>query len=195
MEKITFKTVTFQCLIAQLCFYIGTFITWYFTNFTNRYSIQILTPFDYPTCNYLLYTKEARLSVHSFFFYAIIQIGDIMKIIINEKIPNWNEYINKERANKYGANKLKQEEKLLMKKITNGQKFTGEYPIEIIVTKHFKKYIGDLDNVRIKGILDGLVANGVIVDDSNMFIRKITYFAKVDKKDFIELEIREYDVE
>lgn len=118
-----------------------------------------------------------------------------MKIIINEKIPNWNEYINKERSNKYGANKLKQEEKLLMKQITNGQKFTGEYPIEIIVTKHFKKYIGDLDNVRIKGILDGLVANGVIVDDSNMFIRKITYIAKIDKKDFIELEIREYDVE
>ena len=118
-----------------------------------------------------------------------------MKIIINEKIPNWNEYINKERANKYGANKLKQEEKLLMKQITKGQKFTGEYPIEIIVTKHFKKYIGDLDNVRIKGILDGLVANGVIADDSNMFIRKITYLAKIDKQDFIELEIKEYDVE
>lgn len=117
-----------------------------------------------------------------------------MKIIINEKIPNWNEYINKERANKYGANKLKQEEKKLMGYITKGQKYTGEYPIEITITKHFKNYKGDLDNVRIKGILDGLVANGVIADDSNMFIRKITYLAKIDKQDFIELEIKEYGV-
>jgi hypothetical protein len=27
-----------------------------------------------------------------------------------------------------------------------------------------------------------------------MFIRKITYLAKIDKQDFIELEIKEYDV-
>ena len=116
-----------------------------------------------------------------------------MKIKIDYNFINWNEYINKERANKYLANKIKQQEKQIVKCSCVGKKYDGKYPITLIVTKHFKNKRQDLDNVRIKGIVDGLVDCGFIKNDNLNCIRKIIFNSIIDGTDIIEIEVVEYD--
>lgn len=114
-----------------------------------------------------------------------------MKIFINYMPPNWNEYINLERKNFYAANKLKQKEKLIVSYSTIGKKYTGNYPIEIIFRPYFKDRRQDLDNTRVKGLLDGLVACGVLKNDNLKHIQKITLEPVFENKEGIEIEIKE----
>ena len=112
-----------------------------------------------------------------------------MKIVIRYIPPNWNEYINKERANYYIANKIKQKEKDVVRYETIGKKYNGDYPIKIIFKPHFKDYRQDLDNFRYKGLLDGLVASGVIENDNLKHIQKIELVPIFDKEEIVEIEI------
>lgn len=105
--------------------------------------------------------------------------------------PNWNEYINIERTNYFKANKLKQDEKKIVKYSTIGIKYQGGYPIEIHFKIHFKDYRQDLDNFRYKGILDGLVAAEVIKNDNLKCIQRITLEPVIDNQEGIEVEIGE----
>lgn len=114
-----------------------------------------------------------------------------MKLYFEYEFPNWNEYINLERRNFYGANKQKQKEKNYIRLATIGKKYTSNYPIEIIVRPHFKDHRQDLDNTRIKGLLDGLVASKVIKNDNLNCIQRIVYEPIFDKKKGIEIEIKE----
>lgn len=114
-----------------------------------------------------------------------------MKIKINYEPPNWNNYINIERRNFYQANKLKQKEKEIVKESCIGKKYEGNYPIEITFRKHFKDFRQDLDNVRIKGLLDGLVSCGVLKNDNLKHIQKITLEPIFDKETGVEIEINE----
>lgn len=114
-----------------------------------------------------------------------------MKIFIPYDIPNWNEYINLERKNMYAANSLKQKEKGIVKVFTKDQKYNGKYPIEVIFRPHFKDYRKDLDNTRIKGLLDGLVACKVIENDNLRHIQRIVYEPVIDNTVGIEIEIKE----
>lgn len=116
-----------------------------------------------------------------------------MKITIECDLFNWNEYIARERANKYWANKIKQQEKDIARYSCIGKKYEGKYPVTIIVTKHFKDKRQDLDNVRIKGILDGLISCGVIKGDNLNCIRRIIFNSIIDGKNIIEIEVVEYD--
>ncbi len=104
--------------------------------------------------------------------------------------PNWNEYINLERSNKYGANKLKQREKQIVKLLVR-EKYEGEYPVEIVFRVYFKDFRRDLDNVRIKGIIDGLVAVDTLKNDNLKHIQRIVIEPIFDKKKKgMEIEIR-----
>ena len=85
-------------------------------------------------------------------------MGKNLKLYIDYDFPNWNEYINLERKNKYAANHLKQKEKKIVECYADNQRYDGKYPIEIVFKVHFKNRRKDLDNTRIKGLLDGLVA-------------------------------------
>lgn len=114
-----------------------------------------------------------------------------MKLFIKHDFPNWNEYINLERTNKYAANKLKQEEKEIVKYYTIGKKYKGKYPVEIVFKPHFKDYRKDLDNTRVKGLLDGLVACGVLKNDNLKHIQRIVLEPIFDGKEGIEVEIKE----
>lgn len=114
---------------------------------------------------------------------------DKLKIYIDYDPPNWNNYINLERTNKYAANNLKQKEKKIVKYATIGKKYTGSYPVELVVKKHFKTRKGDLDNVRIKGLLDGLVTSGVLKNDNLKHITRIILEPVFDGKEGIEIEI------
>jgi Holliday junction resolvase RusA-like endonuclease len=71
-------------------------------------------------------------------------------------------------------------------------KYTGEYPVEITFNVHFKNRRKDLDNFRYKGILDGLVTKGVLINDNLNNVSKITLNAIVDGTEGVELNIKEY---
>lgn len=114
-----------------------------------------------------------------------------MQIKINYDPINWNEYINIERTNFYKANKLKQQEKQIVQ-LSVKEKYTGKYPVEIIVKPHFKDHRRDLDNTRIKGLLDGLVSAGVLKNDNLSHIQRIVYEPIFDNEKCIEMEIREW---
>ena len=114
-----------------------------------------------------------------------------MKIYIEYDPPNWNEYIRIERNNMFQANQLKQYEKRIVSYfVNNNQKYTGNYPVEVIIRKHFKDRKQDLDNTRVKGIIDGLVTCGILKNDNLTCIQRIVFEPIFDKKGGIEIEIR-----
>lgn len=114
-----------------------------------------------------------------------------MKLFIKYDFPNWNDYINLERRNKYAANNLKQKEKEIVRCFTIGKKYDGKYPVEIAFKPHFKDYRKDLDNTRVKGLLDGLVTCKVLKNDNLKHIQKITLEPVFDEEEGIEIEIKE----
>ena len=114
-----------------------------------------------------------------------------MKLFIPYAPPNWNNYIDAERQNKYIANNIKQQEKQIVQLLTRGKKYVGKYPVEVIVRPHYNAYRQDLDNCRYKGLLDGLVSAGVLKNDNLKHIQKITLEPIFDEKVGIEFEIKE----
>lgn len=95
-----------------------------------------------------------------------------MLIYIDYDFMGWNEYINAERRNKYLANKIKQEEKAIVA-FKVKEKYKGSYPVTLTIRPHFKHKRRDLDNYRLKGLIDGLVSAGVIENDNLTKIDKI----------------------
>lgn len=120
-------------------------------------------------------------------------IGGYMKIKLNYMPPNWNEYINIERTNKYKANNLKQQEKQIVKLMTRGLKYDGKYPVKIIFRPHYSSLRQDLDNFRYKGLLDGLVFAKVIENDNLKHIQKIEIEPMFDDVECVEIEIAALD--
>lgn len=113
-----------------------------------------------------------------------------MKIHIDYEFTAWNEYINAERTNKYLANKIKQQEKAAVV-FSVKERYTGNYPVTLTLRPHFKHRRRDLDNFRMKGLIDGLVAAGVIENDNLTKIDKIVLEPILDGGTGVEVEIKE----
>lgn len=113
-----------------------------------------------------------------------------MKFHIDYDPVNWNEYIKQERTSLYIANATKQKDKKIVRLMCK-EKYEGNYPIELIINPHFKDYRKDLDNFRMKGIIDGLVANGIIKNDNLKCIQKITLEPIFDNLGGVDIEIKE----
>ena len=113
-----------------------------------------------------------------------------MRIFIDYDFPNWNEYIKAERGSKYHANAIKQAEKNYIA-YTVRQKYKGKYPVTLTVRPHFQNKRKDLDNFRLKGLIDGLVAAGVIVNDNLNCINKIIIEPIYNEEVGVEVEIAE----
>lgn len=114
-----------------------------------------------------------------------------MKIVINNKYKSFNEYINECRRNYYLANQTKQKETMLSALAFVQMKPIKKFPVELIFYWHMKSKTADLDGRIPKNIIDGLVRSKRIPDDNIKFIQKITHIYVPDKKDFVEVEIRE----
>ena len=94
---------------------------------------------------------------------------------IDYNFKNWNEYINIERSNRYWASKIKKEESELMQIIAYQMKPIEKYPIKITFIKYYKHKNNDIDNIRVKGIIDGLVKAGILKNDNmNCIEERIT---------------------
>lgn len=113
-----------------------------------------------------------------------------MKVLIDYKFENINNYINKCRTNYFYANKIKQKETELSKYEFNKIPKIEKYPIELIFTWHIKTTTSDLDGKLPKNIIDGLVRSGKIIDDNVKYIQKITHIYQKDTKECVEVEIK-----
>ena len=100
----------------------------------------------------------------------------------------WNDYIRAERGNKYQANAIKQAEKAFII-YTVSQRYYGKYPVTLTVRPHYKNKRKDLDNFRLKGLIDGLVSAGVIVNDNLNCINKIIIEPIYSDEKGVEIEI------
>ena len=113
-----------------------------------------------------------------------------MKIFINYDFVNWNSYISAERTSIYKANNIKQDEKTYIM-WTVREKWAGGYPVTLTIRPHFKNKKRDLDNFRMKGLIDGLVAAGVLKNDNLTCIDKIILEPIFDNIVGVEIEITE----
>lgn len=111
-----------------------------------------------------------------------------MEIFIPYDFMGWNDYIRTERGNFYQANKIKQEEKRIVSLFVK-EKYEGDYPVTLIVRPHFKNKRRDLDNFRLKGLIDGLVSAGVIRNDNLTCIDQIVVQAVMSNVEGVEIEI------
>jgi Holliday junction resolvase RusA-like endonuclease len=117
-----------------------------------------------------------------------------MRIFIDYDFPNWNEYIKAERGSLYHANAIKQAEKNYIA-YTVKQRYKGKYPVTLTVRPFFKNKRKDLDNFRLKGLIDGLVAAGVLVNDNLNCINRIIVEPIYSDEVGVEVEIEETGVE
>lgn len=113
-----------------------------------------------------------------------------VKLFIDYDFIDWNKYINIERGNKYRANTIKQTEKQFIL-WTVKEKYQGKYPITLTIKPHFQNKRRDLDNFRLKGLIDGLVCAGVIKNDNLTCIDKIIIEAVYSDEIGVEVEITE----
>ena len=104
--------------------------------------------------------------------------------------PNWNEYIGRERANFHAAAAIKRHEKGLA---FGMPVYRGGYPAKITILAHFKDRRRDLDNVRYKGLLDSLVANGCIENDNLSHIQAIDIRPVFDGSTHVEIIVEPID--
>ena len=114
-----------------------------------------------------------------------------MKVMIDYKFESINQYINKCRTNYYLANKTKQKETTISSMMFSKIPKIEKYPIELIFYWHIKNKVSDLDGRLPKNIIDGLVRAKKIKDDNVKYIQKITHIYIEDKKDYVEVEIKE----
>ena len=112
-----------------------------------------------------------------------------MLIHLDYDFKNWNEYINVERTNQYMANKIKQDEKADIV-FTTKERYTGTYPVTLTIKPHYQHKKGDLDNFRMKGLIDGLVSAGVIENDNLTKIDKIILEPIFDEEIGVDVEIQ-----
>lgn len=118
-------------------------------------------------------------------------IRNQLSLTIDYSPPNWNQYINLERSNRYAASSLKKREKEIVITQCHGKRYLGGYPCEIAIYPHFKAKRSDLDNVRVKGIIDGLVAAGVIENDNLTKVQRLEFIPVFDDQEIIEIKIKE----
>lgn len=114
-----------------------------------------------------------------------------MKVTLNYKFDSVNNYVNKCRTNYYLANEVKQKETMFSALAFSRIKKIEAFPIELIFYWHIKTKTSDLDGRLPKNIIDGLVRSKRIPDDNVKYIQKITHIYVEDKKDFVEVEIKE----
>ena len=113
-----------------------------------------------------------------------------LKLYIDYDFISWNDYIRVERGNKYEANYVKQCEKKAVGYMVR-KRYTGNYPVTLTVKPHFKDKRRDLDNYRLKSLIDGLVTAGVIRNDNLNCINKIILEPVFTDIPGVEIEITE----
>lgn len=118
----------------------------------------------------------------------------VLRIEMPIKLPSLNEYVNACRSNPYvGAKMKKDSEELIGWFIKKIAPFRN--PVEVSFTWVEPNRRRDVDNIAFgkKFILDALVKNGVLQDDSQKYVRALSDSFKIGKDYMIILEIKEIE--
>lgn len=113
------------------------------------------------------------------------------KIVIDYKLDNWNETINKSRGNYHYANTHKKKEMDVVRYHLIGVKPIKKYPIRLKCTWHVANMNSDLDNKSLKAVLDQMQLSGILENDNCRHIIEINHKVVKDTKDYLVLEIEE----
>ena len=123
---------------------------------------------------------------------------NINTFTIKAKLPSLNEVIDKNRANRYSANKYKQEIEELIgweirQALTIGTLKPVSKPCEIYIWWHEATKRRDVDNVQSsqKFVLDAMVKCGALKNDSRRYVKQIHHEIVDDNNDFVVVEIKE----
>ena len=121
-----------------------------------------------------------------------------MTFIINEKLPSLNELITANRYNRYkGAAMKKNVDTLIGYYITlakiNKEIWAIDKPCIIRIEWHERTKKRDVDNIEssVKFICDALQQNGIIINDSQKYVKQIYHQVINDKSDFVKVIIEE----
>jgi len=116
-----------------------------------------------------------------------------MKLIINHSYTSLNEYIKKERSNKYAASQIKKKESQISEWETMYKHHRLTYPLKLTFTWHLKNAKRDPDNIAFakKFVLDGFVKSGFFVNDGQKQINELADKFVVDGEEYVEIEILE----
>lgn len=96
----------------------------------------------------------------------------VYTIVIKGELTDLNKFIETERRNRYDGARLKKENTDFVMWKTKGLEQITHYPLHIHITWYTKNLKVDPDNIAFakKFILDGLVNNGILKDDSRKYI-------------------------
>lgn len=108
-----------------------------------------------------------------------------MKFTIEGRLDGLNEYTRVNRANKYNGNSVKKKnEKIVIFAIRQAKlKKIDKYPISLEITWYEPNKRRDVDNITFaaKFILDSLVKSGILENDSQKYVNKISHDVQVDR--------------
>ena len=120
------------------------------------------------------------------------------KFTINQKLPSLNDVICANRSNRYVGAKFKKdiEEKIgwcIKNALASSCLHKVQKPVIIKFEWHEKTKKRDADNVASskKFILDALVKNRVLIDDSRKYVKGFYDAIIDDQKDYVEVELIE----
>lgn len=118
--------------------------------------------------------------------------------IIKEKLPSLNEAISKNRANKYEGAKFKKNiETIIGWAIKEAVRTKTLKPVSnpcvIDVEWHEATKRRDVDNIHssIKFILDAMVKNGILINDSRKYVKQIHHTVIDDNSNYVVVKIHE----
>lgn len=119
--------------------------------------------------------------------------------IINQKLPSLNEYVAACRKNPYVGAKFKKDIEYMIgweikRALLNKMLYKVSNPVILNIEWHEKTKKRDADNIASakKFILDSLVNQQVIKDDSRQYVKGFNDIIIDDKSDFVKVELIEF---
>lgn len=114
--------------------------------------------------------------------------------VIEGKLPSLNEVIRENRSNRYAGAKLKKEIETLIGWAIKKAKLTPiTTPCVIEIEWHEATKRRDVDNIQSsqKFILDAMVKNGVLKNDSRRYVKQVYHNVIDDDKNLVVVWIKE----
>lgn len=119
---------------------------------------------------------------------------------IKAKLPSLNDVIDKNRSNRYGGNKFKQDIETVIgwaikQALTMKTLKPVKNPCVIEIEWHEATKRRDVDNIQSsqKFILDAMVKNGILQNDNRRYVRQIYHEIIDDSDDYVVVKIKEID--
>ena len=118
--------------------------------------------------------------------------------VIDEKLPGLNQVLDANRANRIMGAKLKREVQdeigqYIRIALMHGDLVPPGCQVTISITWHEKTKRRDVDNIQSaqKFILDAMVEQGVLEDDSRKYVTQIYHLIVDDKRDYVEVYVND----